>query len=221
MIRSLFATVLLGVSIAASGTASAQQAPAPAADAGMARAIFASGCFWCTESDYDKMPGVVKTTSGYVGGKTDKPTYESTSRGNTGHAEAVEVVYDPKKVSYATLVEYYWRTTDILDAGGQFCDRGSQYRPEIFVLNDEQRKVAEASKRKLVDAKRFSQPIVVNISGVPATGFTPAEDYHQDFYKKSPVRYFTYRAGCGRDARLQSLWGKEAGGKMYLTPATQ
>jgi peptide-methionine (S)-S-oxide reductase len=221
MIRLLIAAATLGAAIAVTGAASAQQAPGPAAEAGLARAIFASGCFWCTESDYDKMPGVVKTTSGYVGGKTQKPTYESTSRGDTGHTEAVEVVYDPKKVTYATLVEYFWRTTDVLDAGGQFCDRGSQYRPEIFFVNDEQRMTAEASKQRLVDAKRFSQPIVVKISPVTETGFTPAEDYHQDFYKKSPVRYFTYRAGCGRDARLQSLWGKEAGGKAYLTPATQ
>jgi len=183
--------------------------------AGLGRATFAGGCFWCTEVDFDKVPGVVSTTSGYIGGKTANPTYEQIGRGDTGHAEAVEVVFDPKVVTYARLVEIYWRTIDPLDAGGQFCDRGSQYRPEIFVHSDEQRAIAEASKKSLVDAKRFPRPIVVAITD--ATKFTAAEDYHQDFVKKSPLRYYTYRSGCGRDGRLQSLWGDEAGGKKLLT----
>lgn len=191
------------------GAAEAQRNP------NLERAIFASGCFWCTESDFDKVPGVVSTVSGYIGGKTEKPTYESISRGNTGHAEAVEITFDRTKVSYEKLLEYYWRTTDILDADGQFCDRGDQYRPEIFVTSPDQRKAAEASKDQLVQSKRFQKPIVVKITD--ATTFTAAEDYHQDFYKKNPLRYFTYRAGCGRDARLEALWGAEAGGKKLLT----
>jgi methionine-S-sulfoxide reductase len=184
----------------------------------VAKAIFASGCFWCTESDFDKVPGVLKTLSGYVGGSTKNPTYEQIGRGDTGHAEAVEVTYDPSKVNYETLVEYFWRTTDVLDAGGQFCDRGSQYRPEIFVLDDQQKSIAEASKQKLAASKRFTQPIVVKVTSVPAQGFTVAEEYHQDYYKNNPIRYYTYRTGCGRDARLQAIWGKEAGGKSVLQP---
>jgi methionine-S-sulfoxide reductase len=206
------------------GMAVAQTPPPPPAgkDGPLATAIFASGCFWCTESDFDKVPGVVKTLSGYIGGKTKNPTYEQIGRGDTGHAEAVEVTYDTSKVSYSTLVEYFWRTTDILDAGGQFCDRGSQYRPEIFAVDAEQVRIAEASKQKLVDAKRFAQPIVVKVTLAANLPFTVAEEYHQDYYKTNPIRYYTYRTGCGRDARLQSIWGKEAGGKLVLAqPLTQ
>lgn len=205
----LLAGLLLAAVTMFSVPAGAQQNP------NLQRAIFAGGCFWCTESDFDKVPGVISTTSGFVGGKTENPTYEQVSYGNTGHAEAVEVVYDPAKVSYETLVEYYWRTVDPLDKDGQFCDRGSQYRPEIFVTTPEQKKIAEASKAALVASKRFSKPIVVAVTD--AGKFTAAEDYHQDFYKKNPIRYYTYRVGCGRDARLEAVWGGEAGGKKVLT----
>ncbi len=211
-----------GVAANAQSTPPATPPAAAGSQGPMADAIFASGCFWCTESDFDKMPGVLKTLSGYIGGKTKNPTYEQVGRGDTGHTEAVKVTYDTSKVTYATLVEYYWRITDVVDGDGQFCDRGSQYRPEIFTLDDEQKKIADASKQKLVESKRFSQPIAVNITPAGPMSFTVAEEYHQDYYKNNPIRYYTYRTGCGRDARLQSLWGKDAGGKAFLTPqATQ
>lgn len=177
-------------------------------------AIFAGGCFWCTESDFDKVPGVVSTTSGYIGGKTEKPTYDQVTRGNTGHAEAVRVEYDPARVSYEKLVEFYWRTIDPVDAGGQFCDRGDSYRTAIFTQGADQERIAKASLAKLTASNKLGKPIATQI--VPAATFTPAEDYHQDFYSKSPARYYSYRAGCGRDARLKQLWGDEAGGKALL-----
>lgn len=178
-------------------------------------AIFAGGCFWCTEADFDKVPGVLSTTSGYIGGKTENPTYKDISRGDTGHTEAVKIMFDTTKVDYPKLVEIFWRTVDIFDKSGQFCDRGDQYRPEIFATSPEQRRIAEASKAALTASKRFDKPIVVAVTD--ATKFTDAEDYHQDFYTKSPIRYFTYRTGCGRDARLSAIWGAEAGGKTLLT----
>jgi len=182
--------------------------PAAAQDrpAGLAVATFGSGCFWCTEADYDKVEGVVQTISGYMGGLTRNPTYAQVSTGRTGHAEVVQVTYDPAKVSYEKLLDVYWKNVDPLDASGQFCDKGSQYRPVIFTHTEEQKRLAEASKQALVDSKRFKQTIVVEIKA--ATEFTPAEDYHQDFYKKNPGHYYRYRTGCGRDARLQQLWGK-------------
>ncbi|MFZ5556692.1 MAG: peptide-methionine (S)-S-oxide reductase MsrA [Pseudomonadota bacterium] len=182
---------------------------AAAADNGLARATFAGGCFWCTESDFDKVPGVVSTTSGYIGGQTRNPTYEQVSAGRTGHAEAVLVVYDPKKVSYERLLEVYWHSIDPTTPNAQFCDAGSQYRSAIFYHNDEQRRLAEASKEKLERNKPFKAPIVTEI--VPAKEFFAAEDYHQDYYKKNPIRYNFYRTGCGRDARLKELWGDKAG----------
>lgn len=169
-------------------------------------ATFASGCFWCTESDFDKVEGVLKTISGYTGGKTKNPTYEQVTRGNTGHVEAVRVVYDPSKVSYEKLVEYYWRHVDFTDDGGQFCDRGSSYKPVIFVNSPEQAKVARDSKKKL--QMQFKQKVVVPIR--EAQTFTPAEDYHQDFYKKKPYHYYRYRTGCGRDARVKALWATKS-----------
>lgn len=202
-----FALALFAV-LAASG-AEAQRNPS------LERVVFAGGCFWCTESDFDKVPGVVSTISGYIGGKTENPTYKSVSSGTTGHAEGVEVVFDKTKIGFEKLVNYYWRTVDVLDKDGQFCDRGNHYRPEIFVTTPEQRAVAEASKAALVASKRFNKPIVVPITD--AGKFTAAEDYHQDYYNKNPLRYVTYRVGCGRDARLESLWGSEAGGKKLLT----
>jgi peptide methionine sulfoxide reductase msrA/msrB len=174
----------------------------------LARATFAGGCFWCMEAPFDKVPGVVSTTSGYAGGKVKNPTYEQVSEGSTGHAEALQVVYDPAKVSYEQLVEVFWRNVDPTDRGGQFCDRGSQYRTGIFPEGDAQKRAAEESKHALEASGRLKKPIVTEI--VPLEAFYPAEDYHQDFYKKSPVRYMTYRAGCRRDRRLEELWGKEA-----------
>ena len=174
----------------------------PAAQQGLQKATFASGCFWCTEADFDKVPGVKSTTSGYIGGRVKNPTYEDVSRGVTGHAEAVEVVFDPAVVSYEKLLDNFWHNVDPFTANRQFCDVGSQYRPEIFVHNDAQRAAAEASLKQM--QQRFSQPIVVKIS--PAGAFYPAEDYHQDYYKKNAIQYRYYRWRCGRDARLEKIW---------------
>lgn len=189
--------------------AGAENAPAPAATAAgnKATAIFAAGCFWCVESDFDKVEGVLETTSGYAGGKTENPTYEDVGSGQTGHAEALQVTYDPSKVTYEKLLDYYWRHVDLVDGGGQFCDRGNQYRPAIFTNSEDQKKLAEASKAALEKSGKFKKPIAVQIA--PVGVFTAAEDYHQDYYKKNPVRYKFYRAGCGRDARLEQLWGAE------------
>jgi peptide-methionine (S)-S-oxide reductase len=180
--------------------ASAQGAP-PAT----ATAIFAGGCFWCVEADFDKVEGVLSTTSGYIGGRTPKPSYEEVSRGGTGHAEAVEIVYDPAKVSYQKLLDVFWHNIDPLAKNWQFCDHGDQYRSAIFTRDEEQRRLAEASKAAV--AKRFKQPIETEI--VAAGPFYKAEDYHQDYYLKNPLRYRFYRFNCGRDARLEELWGKK------------
>ena len=205
---------LLGLIAIAVGSVSAQTAPAlaPAATPKpivTAKAIFAGGCFWCVESDFDKIPGVLSTVSGYTGGKTVKPTYEQVSSNSTGHAEAVEVLYDPARVTYQRLVEYFWHTIDPTVKNQQFCDRGSPYRSAIYPLNDEQLKIAQASLAALDKTKPFKEPIVTEIT--LATTFYPAEEYHQDYYKKNPVRYKYYRNGCGRDARLTQLWGDKAG----------
>ena len=182
----------------------AQTEAAKAPPAGLEVATFAAGCFWCTEADFDKVPGVVSTTSGYIGGHKANATYNEVGSGRTGHTEGVRIVYDPNKVTYAKLLDVYWRNVDPLDARGQFCDKGDQYRPEIFTHNEEQKKLAEASKAKV--AGKFKEPIVVKVT--PASTFYVAEDYHQDYYKKNPVRYKFYRYNCGRDARLEQLWGK-------------
>ena len=170
-------------------------------------ATFAGGCFWCTEADFDKLPGVISTTSGYTGGRVANPSYTQVSAGGTGHAEAVEVVYDPHKVSYDELLSYYWRHVDPTVKNRQFCDVGEQYRTAIFVHDDEQRRLAEASKKKVEAA--LKQPIYTEI--VPAGPFYKAEDYHQDFYKKNPTKYKFYRWNCGRDQRLEQLWGARKG----------
>jgi peptide-methionine (S)-S-oxide reductase len=193
-----FADIVLGVS-------AAPQAPAPA---GSAVAIFAGGCFWCVESDFDKVPGVLSTTSGYTGGTVANPTYEDVSSGGTGHAEVVKVVYDPQMVTYEKLLYVFWRNVDPLTKEAQFCDYGTQYRSAIFYLDEKQKQLAEASKAAL--QPRFKRPIVTEI--VKAGPFYAAEDYHQDYYKKNPVRYKFYRYNCGRDARLDEVWGKEARG---------
>lgn len=170
-------------------------------------AIFAGGCFWCTESDFDKMPGVVSTTSGYIGGIVANPTYEQVSAGKTGHVEAVKVYFDRTKTSFDKLVTAYWPTIDPLTANRQFCDVGSQYRSVIFYLDSAQKEVAENSKKTLETSGRFTQPIVTET--LPATEFYPAEEYHQDYYLKNPLRYAYYRSNCGRDKRLEEVWGTQ------------
>jgi peptide-methionine (S)-S-oxide reductase len=185
------------------------QAPAPATapPAGQEVATFATGCFWCTESDFDKVAGVTSTVSGYMGGHTKNPTYQHVSSGKTGHTEVLQVTYDPRQVSYTQLLDVFWRNVDPLDKDGQFCDRGSHYRPAVFYHNEAQQKAAADSKAALDASKRFNKPIVVEVTA--ASEFTRAEEYHQDYYKKEPLRYGIYRYGCGRDARLEALWGKK------------
>jgi peptide-methionine (S)-S-oxide reductase len=180
--------------------------PVFAQPSGLAKATFAAGCFWCTEEAMDKVPGVVSTVSGYMGGRTQRPTYEQVSTGSTGHTEVVEVTYDPAKVSYERLLEQFWLNHDPTVIDRQFCDRGSQYRPEIFYHSAEQKRLSEASKAKWEKVKPFKQPILTPITA--ASEFWPAEDYHQDYYKKNPVQYKFYVTGCGRYARLDQLWGK-------------
>ncbi len=200
--RPLSALILFFAALFASSTLTA----APATG----KAVFAGGCFWCEETAFEGVPGVISVVSGYTGGQKKNPTYEEVSAGETGHAESVEVTFDPARISYEKLLEIFWRNVDPLQANGQFCDHGNQYRSAIFYSSAAQRAAAEASKRKLEEEPRFKGKIVTQI--VPASTFYPAEEYHQDFYKKSPVRYKTYRAGCGRDARLKELWGQPGGG---------
>lgn len=173
----------------------------------LAAATFAGGCFWCMEKPFDDLEGVVSTTSGYTGGTLEDPTYYQVSAGGTGHVEAVQVRYEPSQVSYDTLLDVFWKNVDPLDNAGQFCDRGSQYRSKIFVHNDEQRRLAEASKQDL-EEKFTDTEIATEIEA--AQTFYPAEEYHQDYYLKHPVRYNFYRTGCGRDKRLEEVWGSQA-----------
>jgi peptide-methionine (S)-S-oxide reductase len=180
--------------------------PATLAQPATAKAIFAGGCFWCVEADFDKVPGVLSTTSGYIGGTVPNPTYPQVSAKGTGHAEAVEIVFDPAKVSYEQLLEHYWRSIDPTTKDRQFCDAGSPYRTAIFALDAVQLKAAQASLAGLEKSKPFPEPIVTQI--VLAGPFYAAEAYHQDYYKKNPIRYQYYRTSCGRDARLKQLWGK-------------
>lgn len=172
-----------------------------------AKATFAGGCFWCVEADFDKVPGVLSTTSGYIGGTVANPTYQQVSAKTTGHAEAVEIVFDPSKVSYAQLVDKFWRTIDPTTRDRQFCDSGSPYRTAIFTHDAAQAATVQGSLAALEKSKPFKEPIVTQI--VPASTFYPAEEYHQDYYRKNPVRYTYYRTSCGRDARLEQLWGKK------------
>ena len=181
----------------------------PAIAPGHAVATFAGGCFWCMEPPFDKVPGVTATISGYTGGRKVNPTYQEVSSGTTGHAEAVQVVYDPKKVSYEKLLEVFWVNIDPTVKDRQFCDSGNQYRTAIFYHDEAQRKAAEASRAALEKSRPFREAIVTPIE--MAGAFYPAEDYHQDYYRKNPVRYQLYRSGCGRDARLKQLWGDRAG----------
>jgi len=197
----------LGWLVLASAGSLAQAQGSPGA-VETAKATFAGGCFWCVEADFDKVPGVLATTSGYIGGAVSNPTYGEVSGHRTGHAEAVEIVFDPAKVSYERLLQIYWRSIDPTTVDRQFCDVGSPYRTAIFTHGATQEQEARRSLQALERTKPFKEPIVTQI--VPATTFYPAEAYHQDYYKKNPVRYRYYRTSCGRDARLEALWGKPA-----------
>ncbi len=170
------------------------------------KAVFAGGCFWCVESDFDKIPGVVSTVSGYTGGKTADPTYRQVTAGGTGHYEAVEITYDPAKVGYEALLTAFWHSVDPTDDGGQFCDRGQSYETAVFVANEKERRLAEASKAAA--QKQLDRPIVTPI--LPAGPFFAAENYHQDYYTKNPVRYRYYRFSCGRNRRVRDVWGEHA-----------
>lgn len=177
--------------------------------AALEKAIFAGGCFWCMEAPFDKLPGVVSVTAGYTGGEKKNPTYKEVSAGGTGHAEAVLIVYDPSKISYPVLLGVFWRNIDPTVVDRQFCDVGHQYRAAIFYLGEGQRKAALLSKAALDKNRPFREPVVTRI--IPAAEFYPAEEYHQHYYKKNPLRYSYYRSGCGRDKRLKELWGSGVG----------
>jgi peptide-methionine (S)-S-oxide reductase len=202
--RVLAIGLALGVLCLPGGAASSASSAEPRRE-GSARATFAGGCFWCM-APFDKIPGVVSTTSGYAGGTVVNPTYEQVAAGGTGHAEVVQVVFDLRKVSYETLLEVFWRNVDPFDGGGQFCDRGSQYRSAIFYEGDDQKRAALASRESLEKSGRLPGPIVTEIA--PLKAFYPAEEYHQDFYQRNLRHYWSYRSGCGRDRRLRELWGK-------------
>ncbi len=182
---------------------------------GTEKAIFAGGCFWCTESTCSKLPGVLKVSSGYIGGTEKDANYERVSMGTTGHYEAIEIEFNPSEISYKELLEAYWREVDPTDSGGQFADRGSQYKPAIFYLNEEQKKEAELSKKNLAESGVFDKPIVVEI--LPATEFYEAEEYHQDYYKKNAVHYNAYRIGSGRQSFLDKIWAKRKTPVSYST----
>lgn len=202
MIRRLLISIILLVALPLSGFAAE---PSQAKTGTVATAIFAGGCFWCTESDFEKLPGVLGAESGYTGGKKLNPTYEQVSSGSTGHTEAVRVTYNPAKISYAQLVDYFWKTIDPTVKDKQFCDSGNQYRSGIYWQNEEERRIAEGSRDALLASGKFKE-IFTEI--VAASTFYPAEEYHQDYYKKNPIRYAYYRDGCGRDRRLEQIWGK-------------
>lgn len=223
--------ILLGIGAVAAGVLHAQAGrrakPAPASNPGEApekpaTAIFAGGCFWCTEADFEKVEGVAKVVSGYTGGQGENPTYDD--YGRKGHVEAVTVFYDPARISYRELLDVFWRSIDPTDPGGQFVDRGAHYRSAIFYQNDEEKRLAEESKQELAKSGRFSKPIVTEI--LPFTKFYPAEDYHQDYYKNHPIRYKYYRSGSGRDRFFRQFWGEEpqpgaarAGNPKYVKPS--
>lgn len=203
MRRLLPATIMLALSMLTAGVARAQD-DATAAEANTGVAIFAGGCFWCVESDFDHIEGVKETVSGYIGGKNDNPTYETHTR--NGDREAVRITYDPSMVSYDALLKTFFRTVDPTDDGGQFCDRGFSYSTAVYTLNDAQGALAEAAKADA--ASVLAQPVATEV--LPAPTFWPAEEYHQNFHAKNPIRYRYYRNGCGRDKRVKSLWGDQA-----------
>ena len=207
--RSLF--LLLLPALAACGSDYQPNVPKAHSTAASGRtetALFAGGCFWCTESDFEKVPGVVSAVSGYTGGRIANPTYEQVSAGGTGHYESVRVTFDPARISYQDLALYFFRTVDPTDAGGQFCDRGDSYRTAIFVANPAQKVAAEAARQEA--ARTLRKPIATSL--IPAGPFYPAEDYHQDYYKKNDLKYHFYRSRCGRDARLYQFWGAKKAG---------
>lgn len=196
--------IILAVSAILATAAHAEAPAAPAAvPPGSATAIFAGGCFWCVESDFEKLAGVIEVESGYTGGRTANPSYEQVSSGSTGHAEAVRVIYDPKKVSYPQLLNYFWRHIDPTVKDRQFCDVGNQYRSGIYWQNETEHKAAEASRDALLKSGKFK---TIHTELAPATAFWLAETYHQDYYKKNPIRYAYYRKSCGRDARVEEVW---------------
>jgi peptide-methionine (S)-S-oxide reductase len=197
--------LLAGAALASPPAASGAPAPAPRPVV-TARATFAGGCFWCMETAFEGIPGVISVTSGFSGGTERNPTYDQVSAGGTGHTESVQVVYDPKRISYRRLLEIFWRNIDPTQGDGQFCDRGKQYRSAIFFGSGEERRLALASARIAAAELRVKKRIVTEI--LPFTAFYPAEEYHQDYYKKKPASYHAYREGCGRDRRLRALWGK-------------
>jgi len=199
----LFGLFALPLTLIAAGTVSVA--------ATLEKATFAGGCFWCMEHPFDALPGVVSVTSGYTGGQKVNPTYKEVSAGGTGHAEAVQIVYDPSKIAYGKLLEVFWHNIDPTAKDRQFCDSGNQYRSAIFYHTEEQQKEALQSKAALEKTKPFKEPVVTEI--VPAGEYYPAEEYHQQYYKKNPIRYRSYRSGCGRDRRLKELWGSAAGGE--------
>lgn len=204
----LLGFVLLSVATLASWLVFAQANPIPTSaqqSSKLATATFAGGCFWCMEPPFDELSGVISTTSGYTGGHVKNPTYEEVSAGKTGHTEAVQVKYDPSKITYAKLLDVFWHNIDPTTPNRQFCDVGNQYRAAIFSHDEEQKRLAEESKAELERSGRFKQPIVTEI--LPASSFYEAEDYHQDYYKKNPIRYKFYRTGCGRDRQLKAIWG--------------
>ena len=207
---ALGGAVLLGQPMVTQAQATGTQPYVAAADAppGSETAILAGGCFWCVEADFDKLPGVLSTTSGYTGGSVANPSYEQVSAKQTGHAEVVKIVFDPKRVSYAQLLAHFWRTIDPTTVDRQFCDVGSPYRSAIYAVGPQQLAAAKASLAEIEKTKPFREPIVTPV--VPASAFYPAEGYHQDYYLKNPRRYNYYRSSCGRDARLKELWGAQA-----------
>ncbi|OFW68270.1 MAG: peptide-methionine (S)-S-oxide reductase [Actinobacteria bacterium RBG_13_63_9] len=202
---TIFAAAVAGTTLGRAGTETSM----PMIDGRHAVATFAGGCFWCMEPPFDKLDGVTSTTSGYTGGQKKDPSYEEVSSGSTGHAESVQVVYDPTRITYQKLLEVFWHNIDPVAVDRQFCDAGTQYRSAIFYHDETQRRMAEGSKKALQASGRFDQPIATEI--VKASTFYPAEGYHQHYYKKNPVRYKIYRYRCGRDKRLREVWGKDAG----------
>lgn len=199
---------LLALTLVLGAVGAATREPAPPRDRNLKVATFSGGCFWCMEAPFDKLEGVISTTSGYTGGRTVGPSYEEVSSGVTGHAESVRIVFDPARVTYRKLLDVFWHNIDPVAKNRQFCDVGDQYRSAIHYHDEEQRRLAEASRDELQKSGRFAQPITTQI--VPATAFYAAEDYHQDYYRKNPIRYKFYRTNCGRDQRLEEIWGTAA-----------
>lgn len=204
---AILVAALVGSFLPCAAAAAPGATPAPTRAVATDRAVFAGGCFWCMETAFEGLPGVSAVISGYTGGAKLDPTYEEVSAGGTGHAESIEVRYDPRRITYAQLLDIFWHNIDPTQSNGQFCDHGTQYRSAIFYRDSTQKRLAEASKRAIeTTPQRFTSPIVTQI--VAAGRFWPAEEYHQDFYRKDPVQYESYRLGCGRDRRLTALWGK-------------